>query len=172
MSIDETSVVHVEQLEVDYGQTYLVDAMCSSAGEFKGAPSHPAGIVRVEIGKALLFVGLQYGTVGFTVAVAHRDPGADLDGYEDIVEIGFDSPSGRVSLEEWGGARAHTLPPLTAGPGTYRLRYHARGMDEESYDTVTEHYLLQIWPAPPDYPTVLKSTSSSIQRWLEFERAH
>ncbi|MGN9786457.1 hypothetical protein ACTMTF_33885 [Nonomuraea sp. ZG12] len=172
MSMDETSVVHVEQLEVDYGQTYLVDDECSSAGEFNGVPSDPAGIVRVEKGKALLFVGLQYGTVGFTVAVADRDPGADLEGYEDIVEIGFDSPSGRVSLEEWGGARAHTLPPLSAGPGTYRLRYHARGMDEESYETVTEHYLLQIWPAPPDHPAVLKSTSSSLQRWLDFERSH
>ncbi|GAA1024581.1 hypothetical protein Aple_009120 [Acrocarpospora pleiomorpha] len=39
-------------------------------------------------------MGLQWGTVEFTVAVADRDPGADLDGYEDIVEIGYESPSG------------------------------------------------------------------------------
>ncbi|WP_433352936.1 hypothetical protein ACQP25_06690 [Microtetraspora malaysiensis] len=173
MSTDETPVVQVKQMDVkvDYHQAYLVEEGYS-VGSFDDVPSPPVGIIRVAEGSAWLTVGLQWGTVGFTVAVADRDPGADVDGYEDIVEISYESPSGRLSLEEWGGWRAHTLPPLPAGPGTYRLRYHARGMDEEdSLDAVDEHYLLQIWAEPPRDPAVLKSTSSSFQYWLNSERS-
>jgi hypothetical protein len=175
MTRDETPVVHVKQMDVkvNYHQAYLVDEGCSVGGfDFDNVPSHPVGIIRVEKGSALLTVGPQWGTVGFTVAVADRDPSADLDGYEDIVEISYESPSGRVSLEEWGGGRAHILPSLPAGPGTYRLRYHARGMDEEdSLDAIAEHYFLQIWPEPPCDPAVLKSTSSLFQYWLNSERS-
>ncbi|MEU0484469.1 hypothetical protein ABZ260_35485 [Streptosporangium sp. NPDC006013] len=175
MTRDETPVVHVKQMdvEVDYHQAYLMDEGRSVGGfDFDNVPSPPVGIIRVEKGSALLTVGPQWATVKFTVAVADRDPGADLDGYEDIVEISYESPSGRLSLEEWGGGRAHTLPPLPAGPGTYRLRYHARGMDEEdSLDAIAEHYFLQIWPEPPCDPAVLKSTSSLFQYWLNSERS-
>ncbi|WP_143043720.1 hypothetical protein [Nonomuraea jiangxiensis] len=174
MTADETPVpvVHVLQLDVlvDYHQTYLVDEGCS-AGWIDGASSHPVGIVQVAEGTALLTVGLQWGRMGFTVAVADQDPRADFDGYEDIVEISYESPSGRVFLEEWGGGTTHALPPLPAGPGTYRLRYHARGMDEESWDEIDEHYLLQIWPQPQSDPAVLKSTSRLFEYWLSSERS-
>ncbi|GIH28166.1 hypothetical protein Aph01nite_64760 [Acrocarpospora phusangensis] len=171
MARDETPVVQIKQMdvEVDYSQAYLVDEGCDAYGQFDDVPSHPVGIIRVEKGSALLIVGPQWGTVEFTVAVADRDPGADLDGYEDIVEIGYESPSGRLSLQEWGGGRTHPLPPLPAGPGTYRLRYHIRGMDEENWVEPGDHYFLQIWPEPPRYPAVLKSTSSSFQCWLNPE---
>ncbi|UBU14106.1 hypothetical protein [Nonomuraea gerenzanensis] len=172
MITDETPVVHVKQLavEVDYSQTYLVDEGCD-AGGFEDVPSPPVGVIRVEKGSALLIVGPQWGPVEFTVAVADRDPGADLDGYEDIVEISYESPSGQLSLQEWGGGRTHRLPPLPAGPGTYRLRYHIRGMDEEVAVEIGDHYFLQIWPEPPHDPTVVKSTSSSFQYWLNAERS-
>ncbi|GAA2674246.1 hypothetical protein GCM10010412_055210 [Nonomuraea recticatena] len=163
--------MHVKQLdvEVDYGQAYLVDEGCSVGG-FREVPNPPVGIIRVEKGSALLFVGPQWGTVEFTVAVADRDPGSDLDSYEDIVEISYESPSGRLSLQEWGGGRrTHPLPPLPAGPGTYRLRYHVRGMDEEIAIEIGDHYFLQIWPEPPRDPTVLKSTSPSFQHFLDSE---
>ncbi|MEV4292500.1 hypothetical protein AB0K40_43925 [Nonomuraea bangladeshensis] len=171
MTRDETPVVQIKQLEVevDYSQAYLVDEGCDTSGQFDDVPGHPVGIIRVETGKAILIVGPQWGPVEFTVAVADRDPGADLDGYEDIVEISYESPSGRLSLQEWGGGRTHSLPPLPAGPGSYRLRYHIRGMDEENRVDPDDHYFLQIWPEPPCYPTVLKSTSSSFQCWLNPE---
>ncbi|MFI6798393.1 hypothetical protein [Streptosporangium canum] len=163
--------MQVKQLDVgvDYSQVYLVDEGCDVGG-FDGVPGHPVGIIRVKKGSASLIVGPQWGTVEFTVAVADRDPGADLDGYEDIVEISYESPSGRVSLEEWEG-REHSLPPLPAGPGAYRLRYHVRGMDEEVVIEIGDHYFLQIWPEPPRDPTVLKSTSSSFQYLLNSERS-
>jgi len=103
------------------------------------------------------------------VAVADRDPGADLDGYEDIVEISYESPSGRVSLEEWGGGKAHPLPLLSDGPGIYRLRYHITGMDEENWVEPGNYYFLQIWPESPHSPAVIKSTSSSFRHLLNSE---
>jgi hypothetical protein len=82
----------------------------------------------VEEGNAFLVIGLHTSPVSLTVTAADQDPGADLESYEDIVEISFESPSGLVSLYEWGRG-VHGIPPLSAGPGTYRFRYHAYGMD-------------------------------------------
>ncbi|MFF4772523.1 hypothetical protein ACFY05_06660 [Microtetraspora fusca] len=66
--------------------------------------------------------------------------------YEDIVEISFESLSGEVPLWEWGGGGIHEIPPLAAGPGWYRLKYHARGMDDaddmDTSDGPVDHYLL------------------------------
>ncbi|GAA3521978.1 hypothetical protein FHR32_008629 [Streptosporangium album] len=108
----------------------------------------------------------------FTVAVADRDPIADLEGYEDVAEISFESLTGRFSLVEWGDEATYHLPPLPAGPGTYRLRYHGRGMDEayeaDTSDVAVDHYLLQIWPAPPHDSAVLKATSSTLRNWLSW----
>lgn len=159
-------------VEVHYRHVYLLDEDddCYPDGMLDDSPTHPIGIIRVEKGIAFLITGLHTGTVSFTVAVADQDPGADLEGYEDIVEISFESSSGCVSLYESGGAGVHDIPSLSAGPGTYRFRYHARGMDaarEEDFpDVVIDHYLLQIWPAPHGDPVVLKSTSSCLRYWL------
>ncbi|GAA3126567.1 hypothetical protein [Nonomuraea salmonea] len=171
MTTDETPVIHVKQLvvEVDYSQVYLADEGYV-AGSFEDTPNPPVGVIRVEKGIALLAVGPQWGPVDFTVAVADRDPGTEFDGYEDIVEISYESPTGRLSLLEWGGANTHPLPPLPAGPHTYRVRYHMRGMDEEVAMEVGDHYFLQVWPEPPRAPTVLKSTSSSFRYWLDSQR--
>jgi hypothetical protein len=51
------------------------------------------------------------------VSIADRDPGADLDGYEDIVEADFDSPSGKAFLIGWCMDEIET-----ASAGTHRSR--------------------------------------------------
>ncbi|MEV0201100.1 hypothetical protein [Nonomuraea sp. NPDC050691] len=62
------------------------------------------------------------------------------------------------------------LPPLPAGPGTYRIRYHVKGMDMEgTLDAVDDHYL-QIWPAPLEDPVTVKATSDAFQYFLDPER--
>ncbi|MEV1003922.1 hypothetical protein [Nonomuraea sp. NPDC050202] len=159
-------------LHVSYGQAYLID--CTDDAEGPGDllddhPTHPVGIIRVEDGDAFLITGLHTGTVDFTVAVAGHDPGADVEGFEDVVEISIESASGEFELHEWGG-ECHELPALPAGPGWYRLRYHARGMDE-AVDGVdlsngpVDHYLLQIWPAQWSLPQVVKHSSACAAYW-------
>jgi hypothetical protein len=172
MSRDETPVVHTQRMEVEVGNTgrvYLLDEGRHEASVgLDDSPTQSVGLIKVEErGIACLNIVLQWGVVPFTVAVADRDPGADLDGYEDIVEISFESPSGEVLLvgwhTDWDEKKAHSLPPLPAGSGTYRLRYHTQG-DKESC-SIDDHYL-QIWPAPQHDPAVLKTTSQFLQYLL------
>lgn len=87
------------------------------------------------------------------MVVSPHDPGADLDGYDDVVEIPFRTGMGYVRVQELGDT-PHELPPLHAGYGGYRLRYHVRGAD--SGDAT---YLLQIWPESRRRPVSVKSTS-------------
>lgn len=100
---------------VHYHQVYLLEAGGDLSGMLDDGLASPVGIICVRPGSAFLTTGLHTGVVGFTVAVADRDPGADLDTYEDVVEISYDSPTGIVWLEEWGGEGSHTLPPLAGG---------------------------------------------------------
>lgn len=158
MSMGTAHFVHVD-LHVRHRQAYLVDDEATGPhGLPDDDPAHPVGIIRVEEGAAFLITGADTGTVGFTVAVADRDPGPE-DEFEDIVEVNFRSAVGRVALHEWGGP-AYELPPLPAGPGWYRLRYHARGMDGPDDD-----YLLQIWPEEAAAPRVVKSSSATLRFW-------
>ncbi|WP_431899338.1 hypothetical protein [Nonomuraea sp. bgisy101] len=168
MSGDESSVMRTKRMDVeveDTGRVYLLDrGDYDAADRSDDPPTQSAGLIKVEgRGVAILNVALQWGMVPFTVTAADRDPGADLDGYEDIAEIGFDSPSGEVVLigwlMDWDEEKAHSLSPLLSGPGTYRLRYHVRGMDEERY-SVHDHYL-QIWPAPQYDSAVLKTANET-----------
>ncbi|GII33480.1 hypothetical protein [Planotetraspora mira] len=159
-------------LHVAYSQAYLIDLIDDAMGPgdlLDDHPTHPVGIIRVKDGIAFLVTGLHTGTVGFSATVADGDPGADTDGYEDIVEISFKSTVGRVSLLEWSPEVAHDLPDLTTGPGWYRLRYHARGMDEaREADTsaeIIDSYLLQIRPQDESQPRVVKSTSKLLAMW-------
>lgn len=149
-------------LHVHYCQAYLFDDTDHAMGP-DGIPAdhpvHPVGIIRVDDSGVFLITGLHTGTVGFSVTVADHDPRADTDGYEDIVEISFESEAGQVSLYELGGD-VHELPVLPAGPGWYRLRYHAQNMDEaaevDTSNEIIDRYLLQIWPQDESKPRVVR----------------
>ncbi|MFC4561580.1 hypothetical protein ACFO4E_06905 [Nocardiopsis mangrovi] len=158
-------------LDVDYAQAYLHDGH-AGAETWPDDPDHSAGIIRTppDPGYAFLVTGTRTGEVGFTVAVGAEDPGPDLDGYEDAVEISVHMPEGTPVIEEWGGD-VHELPPLTDGPGWYRLRYHARGFDAGRDDDhcdggPPDSYLLQIWPAPPAPPQTLRVVSEGVRYWV------
>jgi hypothetical protein len=176
MSTDETSVMHTMRMDVeveDCGQVYLLDQGDYGAADRQDdSPAHSIGLIEMEErGIASLNIATQWGVIPFTVTIADRDPGADLDSYEDIVEISFESPSGEVFLVgwlmDWDDEKAHNLSSLLSGPGTYRLRYHLRGMDEERC-WVDDHYL-QIWPAPQHDSAVLKTKSETSQYFLKPE---
>ncbi|MEV6861535.1 hypothetical protein AB0M44_11095 [Streptosporangium subroseum] len=162
-------------LGIDYSQAYLFD----DTGEpnipdhLSDNPVHPLGIINVRGGVALLTIGTHYGRVPFDVQVARSEPAPDLGAYEDIVEISFASEVGSVSLHEWGDEEIHRLPPLPAGPGWYRLRYHAYGLDEGHADfyeeNASDRYLLQIWPADESGPRFVKSTSSRHRSWIKVD---
>ncbi|MFI6708397.1 hypothetical protein ACIBF7_18310 [Nonomuraea sp. NPDC050478] len=136
-------------------------------------PAQSVGIIEVEKGWVTLHITHQWGPADFTVTIADRDPGADLATYEDIVEVSYVSKSGEVEMSgfTYDTAVMWPLPPLQAGPGTYRIRYHVKGMDWEGarHDGVDDHYL-QIWPAPLDGPIVVQAKSGAVQRFLHSEQ--
>ncbi|NAS25339.1 hypothetical protein GT755_27100 [Herbidospora sp. NEAU-GS84] len=144
--VEDCSMVHL--LEQDGGQS--------------PNPARRFGDIEIREGVVDLVINTQWGDdIPFTVTVADRDPGAGLDDYEDITEIDYYSPSGKLVMAgfsfDWDEEKAPALPPLPAGPGNYRLRYHVRGADWESC-LEGDHYL-QIWPSEPAEPKVVKATS-------------
>jgi hypothetical protein len=157
-----------ETVYVHYGQIYLLDGE-GDLPNFDLAQTTSGGIIRVGPGEALMMTGLHTGKVGFKVSVHDHHPPPDLDGYEDVVEVSFESRDGRASLVGWAGEYSRDLPPLPAGPGTYRVRYHARGMDAAAAavnsDAPIDEYLLQVWPAPPSPAMTLKRTSQQCAYW-------
>ncbi|WP_433335425.1 hypothetical protein [Spirillospora sp. CA-294931] len=143
---------------VNYHQMYLCD---TSLEEVPCPLQDPnvAGLVESVADFAQLSTGLAAGPVNLRVTVAQRDPGARMDEYEDVFEVSLFSSTGLLTIDEWEPTRFHALPPLAAGRGTYRLRYHVRDYDE-LYDCASPvpvgHYLLQIWPAPVTDSMILK----------------
>ncbi|SCF31009.1 hypothetical protein GA0070561_5189 [Micromonospora saelicesensis] len=129
----------------------------------------PTGLIATSPGEVFLVTGRHTGTVGFTVRVNEGDPGPDLEGFEDVVEVPFEASRSELRLIEWAGEKSHALPRLSAGPGSYRMRYHCRGMDDAGnsswdYRAVVDEYLLQIWPSPATPPATLKVTSREGRR--------
>ncbi|WP_156045321.1 hypothetical protein [Herbidospora cretacea] len=147
------------QLELDVEDCGMVHLLEQDGGE-SPTPARRFGDIEIREGLVDLLISTQWGDgIPFTVTVADRDPG--IGDYEDITEIDYFSPSGRLLMAgfsfDWNEEKAPALPPLPAGPGNYRLRYHVRGADWESC-LEGDHYL-QIWPAEPAEPKVVKATS-------------
>ncbi|MET8862655.1 hypothetical protein ABZW11_06825 [Nonomuraea sp. NPDC004580] len=162
MSNDETRTVRLTVDVQDCGVAHLLD---KELDRYADVPAQSMGLVEVKQGCATLQITHQWGPASFTVTVAGRDPGADLATYEDIVEIGYVSMSGEVEMTgfTFDEAVMCPLPPLHAGPGTYRIRYHIKGLDLEGTDDAVDDHYLQIWPAPLEEPVVIKATSEASQ---------
>ncbi|NRQ36306.1 hypothetical protein HII36_31395 [Nonomuraea sp. NN258] len=157
--------VRVEVDVEDCGAVYLLDGDGSDPGDVEQE------VPLVRVGKAMAELAIMYqggDGIPIKVTVADHDPGADLDGYEEIVEIDYLAPIGRVFLIGWGtdwddeGVRR--LPPLPSGPGVYRLRHHVGNTLAEPPDD--DHHYLQIWPAEPSPPVIVKEGE-----WIAHEKA-
>ena len=119
------------------------------------------GLIHTRRGKAALITATHTGNVSVAIAVANRDPGPDLSGFDDIVEADFVARTSDLILSGPFELEPHRLPPPPVGPGAYRLRYHARDLDTAPYGTSqgTDIYLLQIFPTRPAPPNILMETS-------------
>lgn len=114
----------------------------------------------------LLFfsTGTQYGTIDARVAVAETEPALDAS-WEDVVEVSYQAGQ-ETALAEWAGEAVY---PLDLPPGSYRVRYAARGRDqadeledeEEDAPDPVEHVEIVVWPAPPSADRVIRIASEN-----------
>ena len=152
-----------------YSQIYVNRADGSDIGAYLGGPDG-TGLIGVVGNGAVLSTSLHTGYVLLTVTIDRRDPGSASGDFEDIAEVSMTTDDERFMLLCWGGEESHDLSPLPTGATTYRLRYHARGMDRASKesgrsidDPPLDEYLLQVWPAPYELPAFSKLTSRAAQ---------
>ncbi|MGV9758547.1 hypothetical protein ACWDUC_22315, partial [Streptomyces tricolor] len=116
----------------------------------------------ITAGDATVHTGIHTGDVDVTVTAHRQPPPPDAGEWEEIAEISLHSPTGTLQVTPLMTDLDKDLPNIAAaGPGTYRLRVHARGRDQ-AVDliphTITEHYLLQCWPQPPAPAQLLRAT--------------
>jgi hypothetical protein len=124
------------------------------------------GLVSRDAGWTYVHTRVDSGEVRVAAETYGSEPPPVLGGWEDVVEVLAPAPDGELMLDGVTIGAPEGYPSLSpAGPGDYRVRVHARGRDVppwEAPDSVTEDYLVQVWPAAPGLPslTVLKATSA------------
>ncbi|NEC29300.1 hypothetical protein G3I20_22635 [Streptomyces sp. SID8111] len=109
------------------------------------------GLVFSRPGQAVICTGISAGWVNVSVQVRRHPPAqVDADAWEEIVDHSVETTTGALRV---ASVMSDTpgLPVLTPqGPGTYRVRVHARGRDtapDGAVDEPVEEYLLIVWPA-------------------------
>lgn len=148
-------------VEVDFHQFTI--------GHYEGQLDHLAGakialVWAVTATSATVSTGIASGYVRVTCRPLNEAPTAPDDGWEDVMEVSLETtPDWPLSAAgHWGGEEELADRLDVYGPGTYRLRVHAKGRDID-YDgsrlEPVEDYLILAWPAPAGPTTVLRATS-------------
>jgi hypothetical protein len=151
-------------VQVAYHQYYLRDlGMVAEIPDevFTGGN----GLISTPPGIAVVHAGTHTGPVRLTLQTRPDPPlHTDLEQWEEVVEVSISTQAGQVLVEEWGSPTREDLGNLvSAGPGSYRLRMHARGRDQADAtvplpEEPIEEHLLITWPAPTTDETILKQT--------------
>ncbi|EPH46028.1 hypothetical protein STRAU_0909 [Streptomyces aurantiacus JA 4570] len=119
------------------------------------------GVTALSEGRVEIHTGIRSGDVQVTVAAYSSTPEADPGPWQEVTELSIHSPSGEVLVGALMDDLEDELPSLAVGGSDHhRLRIHARGRDtaiDLTPDEITEHYLIQCWPAPPAPPRSLSS---------------
>jgi hypothetical protein len=164
-------VTLVRELEVvaDYGQIYIFDPDRPPSAAPSTHDDNEALRALDDAYESRRFVG--YDPDGFVdvvtpsqynprvpvrVEVGQEPPPLDLEAWDHVVEVPLPVLSGRLMFMASGsGVSKETTVPA----GTYRARISGRGFledFEEIEGQVRESFRLQLWPAPPSEPELLR----------------
>jgi hypothetical protein len=172
-------------LHVDYGQAYVLTGEMLNPDLFDAFRGQTNGLCGAAVRGALwLITGKHIGHVGFTVDILDAAPPID-EAWEEIVEVSFtvvdedeeleyddfEIMERGIKLAEWSIARSYPIP---LPPGSYRVRYCARGM-QLGHDRRTllqgkrpvDFYSLSFWPADAAPDCIVKQTSKIAAYWHE-----
>ncbi|MGJ5894678.1 hypothetical protein ACSCBZ_22370 [Streptomyces niveiscabiei] len=120
------------------------------------------GLVFSTPGHAVVCTGISSGPVDVSVQLRRYPPElADTGAWDEIVDHSVETRTGdlRVTCLMDNPPELPALTPF--GPGTYRIRVHARGRDtapDGHVATPVEAYLLVVWPDEPQPDEIHKQT--------------
>lgn len=131
------------------------------------------GLIAVEEDGAGILTGLTVGPVEVAVTTHASEPPLHGGDWDEVVETSFISTTGSALVTSWEDGEAEDLPDLAPnGPGSYRVRVHARGRDEGRAkdslgpdDDPVEVYLLQVWTAPAAEERIIRQTDQVGDEW-------
>ncbi|MEV7283116.1 hypothetical protein AB0O01_00875 [Streptomyces sp. NPDC093252] len=110
------------------------------------------GLVSAHTCLAIVMTGTESGHVSLTADWRAEEPPLDLTAWESVVDVSmvFEEEPGALSGPRDEDGRG--FPQLA--PGSYRVRFHARGRDRGSAQrnvpgSPVEEHLVAAWPAPP-----------------------
>ncbi|MEU8269367.1 hypothetical protein AB0B89_19685 [Sphaerisporangium sp. NPDC049002] len=121
-------------------------------------PEMVENLVGSERGALSIWAADEIGHACVTVESYTRRPPMELKGWEEVVEVGYESPNGSLELVDGDGKRLTGL--TSAGPGSYRVRVHLRG--RELVTQVVDapagavQLLIMIFPGKEKKPTVYR----------------
>ncbi|GAA4192936.1 hypothetical protein GCM10023074_13370 [Microbispora amethystogenes] len=101
------------------------------------APDLVRNLVGSDRGALAIWAADEVGHACVTVESYTRRPPVETRGWEEVVEVAYESPTGSLELVDGYGQRLTGL--TTRGPGSYRVRVHLRGRE-----------LVTQVPDPPD----------------------
>ncbi|GAA1010696.1 hypothetical protein Aple_029850 [Acrocarpospora pleiomorpha] len=126
---------------------------------FEGtAPDPVRDLVGSERGALTIWAADEVGNACLTAESYTRRPPLETKGWEEIIEVGYESPTGTLTLVDGGG---ESITGLTAkGPGSYRVRVHLRGRDlvTQAIDPPdgAVRLLIMVFPGEPTEPIIYK----------------
>ncbi|WP_345666233.1 hypothetical protein [Streptomyces venetus] len=159
-TVNESTPPGTALVDVEYHLFQITDPQGPVADDLDA--SH-TGLVSADGGAIEVRTGIHTGDVHVTVEPHSKRPDPAQD-WEEIAEISCNSPSGELLVTPYMDDPAD-LPSLASdGPGSYRLRVHARGrdraVDQTTLDEAVESYLIQSWPAAHQDVLLVKATDT------------
>lgn len=147
-------------VEVDYHQFVLGEGGSPEATQ--DLTEATCLIFEPRVSEAAILTGCASGSVLVEVEALRSAPEQVDDRWQDVAEVSLRVGHAPLRARGWGGTGPSTDRLDAAGPGTYRVRVHARGRDTDpdgvAFEPV-EEFLLQAWPAAHEPPRTLIATS-------------
>lgn len=165
-------VLFDQVVQTDYG---ILDLVWDEQGGWDGDEERFfAGQVNGYVGAAdahgvFITLARRWGGSAVRIVVHDDEPEADLEAWEDVVEVSSVVPEG--AAPRWAAFADMGGGDLDLPAGSYRIRVNCHGRDQASsgmFDDDSEpvdRYLIEMWPAPVASDEILKETSREAAYW-------
>ncbi|MFF9090755.1 DUF6924 domain-containing protein [Streptomyces sp. NPDC014991] len=159
----ETKDLYVEDHDL------LIDPMLQGVMEFPEHSSITNSLIGFHKDFGTILTGFARGYARVTVEIRDEQPALDIESWDDVLDISADFIRGQAFVASYD--KAFTTNLAFDGPGTYRIRTHARGRADAKDAALPrkprpsktspplETYLVQVWKAPTAPEQIHKSSS-------------